>query len=389
MKREHIQMLVAAAVAVAAGLGGLLFWLLQNPPAPKLVPAPAPVVAAPSPALPPADPFADRQADAIAMVQQGPSPRGPMGVEPRDAATLFPQLAAAKPTWSATRVKDGVYEVSWQTQIAGLAVGPRWGVQLDKAALPAGGSAVVAANAYAEILAAPSLDGWTKAPLPADAEVLSTLLGAAGLTELAISSALLASLRTAVKEGRAVEPLGWSVTLLRSKPPEKPAYSVAYAWREAGESKFATWEVDLASRAVKPADLGANTIAQAAAATDPKFLAEAFPRDLTRARGNPMGERKLDRRALRFLVAEPLRQQAAAVLVRFPDRNGAAEFGGWTAVESATPGLFDLTLALRYGSEVENAFWTCDTATGAIKAVSGAALLIESLVVPAEPRSER
>jgi hypothetical protein len=84
-----------------------------------------------------------------------------------------------------------------------------------------------------------------------------------------------------------------------------------------------------------------------------------------------------------------LRQQAAAVLVRFPDRNGAAEFGGWTAVESATPGLFDLTLALRYGSEVENAFWTGDTATGAIKAVSGAALLIESLVAPAEPRSER
>jgi len=390
MKREHLKFLLVMAVAVAAGLGALLFWLLQNPPAPTVLPAPAPATAAaPAPSLPPADPFADRQADAIALVQQSASPRGPLGAELSDAAILFPGFAAAKPTWSATRVKDGVYEVAWQTQSAGLAVGPRWGVQLDKAAVPAGGSAVVPANAYAEILAAPSLDGWTNAPLPADAEVLSTLLGAAGPRELAISSALLASLRTAVKEGRAVEPLGWSVTLLRSKPPEKPAYAVAYAWREAGESKVATWEVDLASRAVKPADLGANTIAQAAAATDPKFLAEAFPRDLTRARGNPMGERKLDRRALRFLVAEPLRQQAAAVLVRFPDRNGAAEFGGWTAVESATLGLFDLTLALRYGSESDTAVWTGDTATGAVKAVSGAALLIESLLLPAEPARER
>ncbi len=387
MKREHIKFLLVMTVAVAAGLGALLFWLLQNPPAPKVVPAPAPVVAAPAP--PPADPFADRQADAIALVQQSETPRGPLGAELRDAATLFPGLAAAKPAWSATRVKDGVYEVAWQAQIAGVGVGPRWGVQLDKAAVPAGGSAVVAANAYAEILAAPALDGWTKEPLPADALVLSTLLGAAGPKELSISSALLASLRTAAKEGRAVEPLGWSISLLRSKPPEKPAYAVAYAWKEAGESKMATWEVDLASRAVKPADLSANTIAQAAAATDPKFLAEAFPRDLTRARGNPMNERKLDRRALRFLVAEPLRQQAAAVLVRFPDRNGAAEFGGWTAAESPTPGLFNLTLALRYGSESDTAVWTGDTATGAIKAVSGAALLIESLLLPAEPRSER
>ncbi|NQW64174.1 MAG: hypothetical protein HQ461_15220 [Deltaproteobacteria bacterium] len=387
MKREHLKFLLVMAVAVAAGLGALLFWLLQNPPAPTVLPAPAPVIAAPS--LPPADPFADRQAEAIALVQQSATPRGPLGVGLSDAAILFPGLAAAKPTWSATRVKDGVYEVAWQTQIAGLAVGPRWGVQLDKAALPAGGSAVVAANAYAEIFAAPSLDAWTKAPLPADTLLLSTLLGAAGPKELAISSALLASLRTAAKEGRAVEPLGWSVTLLRSKPPEKPAYSVAYAWKEAGESKFATWEVDLASRAVKPADLSANAVAQAAAATDPKLLAEAFPRDLTRARGNPMRERKLDRRALRFLVAEPLRQQAAAVLVRFPDRNGAAEFGGWTAVESGTPGLFNLTLDVRYGTEIENVVWTSDTATGAVKAVSEAALLIESLVLPAEPARER
>jgi hypothetical protein len=389
MKREHLKFLLVMAVAVAAGLGALLVWLLQNPPAPVVLPAPAPAIAAPAPKAAPVDPFADRQADAIALVQQSASPRGPLGAELRDASTLFPGLAAAKPSWSATRVKDGVYEVAWQLQVAGLAVGPRWGVQLDKAAVPAGGSAVVAANAYAEILAAPSLDGWAKAPLPADAEVLSTLLGAAGPKELAISSALLASLRTAAKEGRAVEPLGWSVTLLRSKPPEKPAYSVAYAWKEAGESKFATWEIDLASRAVKPADLSANAVAQAAAETDPKFLAEAFPRDLTRARGNPMNERKLDRRALRFLVAEPLRQQAAAVLVRFPDRNAAAEFGGWTAVESGTPGLFTLTLALRYGSESDSAVWTGDTATGAVKAVSGAALLIESLVRPAEPSLER
>lgn len=387
MKRAHIQLLLGFAVVVAAGLGGLLFWLLQNPPAPKVVPAPAPVVAAPAP--PPADPFADRQADAIAMVQQGPSPRGPLGVEPRDAATLFPELAAAKPAWSATRIKDGVYDVAWQAQIAGVGVGPRWGVQLDKGAVPAGGSAVVAANAYADLLAAPALDGWTKEPLPTDAVVLSTLLGAAGPKEISISSALLAGVRTAAKEGRAVEPLGWSVSLLRSKPPEKPSYAVAYGWKEAGKSKFATWEVDLASRAMKPADLSANTVTQAAAATDPKFLAEAFPRDLTRAQGNPMNERKLDRRALRFLASEPLRQQAAAVLVRFPDRNGAAEFGGWTAAESPTPGLFNLTLALRYGSESDTAVWIGDTATGAVKAVSGAALLIESLLAPAEPRSER
>ena len=389
MKREHLKFLLVMAVSVAAGLGGLLFWLLQNPPAPKVVPAPTPVVAAPAPPPPPADPFADRQVDAIALVQQSATPRGPLSAAPRDAATLFPGLAAAKPVWSATRVKDGVYEVAWHAQMAGVGVGPRWGVQLDKAAVPAGGSAVVAANAYAEILAAPALDGWTKAPLPTDAVVLSTLLAASSPNQLAISSALLASLRTAAKEGRPVSPLGWSVTLLRSKPPEQPAFSVAYAWKEAGESKLATWEVDLASRSVKPADLSANTIAQAAAATDPKFLAEAFPRDLTRARGNPMKERKLDRRALRFLVAEPLRQQAAAVLVRFPDRNSAAEFGGWTAAESPTPGLFNLTLALRYGSESDTAVWTGDTATGAIKAVSGAALLIESLLLPAEPRSER
>ena len=62
MKREHLRFLLVIAVVVAAGLGGLLVWLLQNPPAPKVVPAP--VVAAPAPP-PPADPYADRQADAI------------------------------------------------------------------------------------------------------------------------------------------------------------------------------------------------------------------------------------------------------------------------------------------------------------------------------------
>ena len=389
MKREHLKFLLVMAVAVAAGLGALLFWLLQNPPAPTVLPAPAPVIAAPAPKAAPADPFADRQAEAIALVQQAASPRGPLDVTLIDVAKIFPKFAAAKPTWSATRVKDGVYEVAWQTQIAGLAVGPRWGVQLDKAALPAGGSAVVAANAYAEIFAAPSLGPWADAPLPTDAEVLSTLLGAAGPKELAISSALLASLRTAAKEGRAVEPIGWSVTLLRSKPREKPSYSVAYAWKEAGESKFATWEVDLASRAVKPADLGANTIAQAAAATDPKFLVPAVPRDLARVTGDPMYVRQRDRRALLLIVGNPFRKQAAAVLVRFSDRNVFSEYEGWTSAESSTPGLFNVTLDVRYGTEIENVVWTSDTATGAVKAVSEAALLIESLVLPAEPARER
>ena len=196
MKREHLRFLLVIAVVVAAGLGGLLFWLLQNPPAPKVVPAP--VVAAPAPP-PPADPFADRQADAITLVQQSASPRGTLDVTLIDVAKIFPGFAAAKPAWSATRIKEGVYEVAWQAQIAGLAVGPRWGVQLDKAAIPAGGSAVVAANAYAEIFAAPSLGPWADAPLPTDAEVLSTLLGAAGPTELSLSSALLVALRTAIK----------------------------------------------------------------------------------------------------------------------------------------------------------------------------------------------
>lgn len=388
MKREHLKFLLVIAVAVASILGALLFWLLQNPPAPTVLPAPAPVVAVPAPP-PPADPFADRQADAIAMVQQGPSPRGPLGAELREAATPFPGLAAAKPAWSATRVKEGVYEVAWQAQFAGVAVGPRWGVQLDKAAIPAGGSAVVPANAYAEILAAPAFTPWREAPLPTDAVVLSTLLAAGSPNHLAISSALLVAHRTAIKEGRAVEPLGWSVTLLRSKPPEAAAFSVAYAWKEAGESKMATWEVDLASRAVKPADLTANAIAEAAAATNPNFLALAVPRDLARVTGDPMYERQRDRRALRFIVGDPPRKQAAAVLVRFSDRNVDVEYEGWTSAESPTPGLFNVTLALRYGSEIENAVWTCDTATGVLKAVSGAALLVESLVAPAEPARER
>ena len=386
MKREHLRFLLVIAVVVAAGLGGLLFWLLQNPPAPKVVPAP--VVAAPAPP-PPADPFADRQADAITLVQQSASPRGPLDVTLIDVAKIFPGFAAATPAWSATRIKKGVYEVAWLTQIAGLAVGPRWGVQLDKAAIPAGGSAVVPANAYAEIFAAPSLGPWADAPLPTDAEVLSTLLGAAGPTELSLSSALLVALRTSIKEGRAVEPLGWSVTLLRSKPREKPAYSVAYAWKEAGESKFATWEVDLASRAVKPADLGANAVAQAATATNPNLLALAVPRELARTTGDAMFVRQRDRRALLLIVGDPFRKQAAAVLVRFSDRSIGVEYEGWTTAESPTPGLFNVTLALRYGSEIENAVWTCDTATGAVKAVSGAALLIESLVLPAEPARER
>ena len=380
MKREHLRFLLVIAVVVAAGLGGLLVWLLQNPPAPKVVPAP--VVAAPAPP-PPADPFADRQADAITLVQQSASPRGTLDVTLIDVAKIFPGFAAAKPAWSATRIKEGVYEVAWQAQIAGLAVGPRWGVQLDKAAIPAGGSAVVAANAYAEIFAAPSLGPWADAPLPTDAEVLSTLLGAAGPTELSLSSALLVALRTAIKEGRAVEPLGWSVTLLRSKPREKPAYSVAYAWKEAGESKLATWEVDLASRAVKPADLSANAIAQLAAATDPKFLVPAVPRDVARATGDPMYERNRARRALRFLVGDPLRKQAAAVLVRFSDRNVAAEYDGWTTVESETPGVFTVTMAVVFGKESESIVWSCDTTAGTIKAVSASARLIDSLLLPA------
>jgi hypothetical protein len=377
------------AVAIAAGLGALLFWLLQNPPAPTVLPAPAPAIAAPAPKAARADPFADRQADAIALVQQAASPRGTLDVTLIDVAKIFPGFAAAKPAWSATRIKEGVYEVAWQAQIAGLAVGPRWGVQLDKAAIPAGGSAVVAANAYAEIFAAPSLGPWADAPLPTDAEVLSTLLGAAGPTELSLASALLVALRTAVKEGRAVEPLGWSVTLLRSNPREKPAYSVAYAWKEGSESKLATWEVDLASRAVKPADLSANAIAQLAAATDPKFLVPAVPRDVARATGDPMYERKRDRRALRFLVGDPLRKQAAAVLVRFSDRNVAAEYDGWTTVESETPGVFTVTMAVVFGKESESIVWSCDTTAGTIKAVSATARLIDSLLLPAEPARER
>lgn len=388
MKREHLTFLLVIAVVVAAGLGALLFWLLQNPSAPKVLPAPVPVVAAPVPP-PPADPFADRQADAITLVQQSASPRGPLDVELIDVSKIFPGFAAAKPAWSATRIKEGVYEVAWQAQFAGVGVGPRWGVQLDKAAVPAGGSAVVAANTYAEVFAAPSLGPWRDAPLPTEAAVLSTLLSTADQKALFISSALLVALRTAIKEGRAVEPLGWSVTLLRSKPPEPAAFSVAYAWKEAGESKLATWEVDLASRAVKPADLRANTIAQLAAATDPKFLVPAVPRDAARAAGDPMYERNRQRRALLFLVGDPLRQQAAAVIVRVSDRNVAAEYDGWTSIESETPAVFNVTMAVVYGKNSESIVWTCDTNSGAVKAVSETARLIDSLLLPAEPSLER
>ena len=386
MKRSQLQLLLAVSTVAVAALGGLLVWLLQNPPAPQVVPAAPPVAAAPAKPPAPVDPFADRQADAIALVQASATPRGPLGAAPRDATTLFPGLVAAKPVWGASRLKEGVYEVSWQAQIAGVAVGPRWGVQLDKAAVPAGGSAVVAADAYAQILGAPSLEPWTASPLPADDEVLRTLLTVTGPKQLAIPAALLGTLRTAAKEGRAVEPLGWSVSLLRSKPPEKPAFSIAFGWTEAGEAKRATWEVDLASRAVKPADLGATTLAAAAAATDPKYLIETMPRDLASGRGDPMRERKLDRRALRFLAAEPLRLQAVASLLRFPDRAGTAEANGWTTVETSTPGLFRLTFTTRYGTDLDAAVWTVDANTGAVQAEAGAALAIELLLKPAGPR---
>lgn len=289
----------------------------------------------------PADPFASREADAIAVIQSrsvsladGTSQtilgRVDSGLLAQNLE-LFQELGLAGGSWAGRRIQDtSVYEVRWVLTFHGLDFGPRWLVQLDPEGLrPEGSDGLLATNALARILETPD-------PAPVwryfnrSEEVLTALTEHRFDSGVRLAASLLIYFQGRQADEAALDVIGWAVLPEDIDPQGEMVYRAWFQWREGERVEDAVWQVSYqgGQPTFRPRDRRAEEIMALGAQTQATDVLDIRPLSM-REQVDPRTEQDDCRRALRYLLSDSRIVEAVGAVLAHRARSTSLEYLNW------------------------------------------------------------
>lgn len=289
----------------------------------------------------PADPWAGREADAIAQVQAR-SVVSPDGTSHTILARVdsgllsqnlqfFQELGIASGVWTGRRIQStAVYEVRYLLTYHGLDFGPRWLVQLDPDGLrPEGSDGLLATNALAKLLenADPSTL-WRY--FNRSEEVLTALTEHRFDSGMRLAASLLIYFQGRLGEQSELDVIGWAILPEDIDPQGEMVYRAVFQWREGDRVEDAIWQVSYqgGQPTFRPRDRRADEIMALGAQTQATDVLDIRPMSM-REEMNPRTEPDNCRRALRFLLADTRIVEAVGAVLAHRARTTALEYLNW------------------------------------------------------------
>lgn len=288
----------------------------------------------------PADPYAAREADAVAQVgRRIVNPEGtPQTILGRvDSGFLsqnlhiFQELGVSSGAWIGRRIQNTtVYEVRYLLTYHGLDFGPRWLVQLDPdGRRPDGSEGVLATNAFARVLETPDpTELWRF--MNRTEEVLTALTEHRFDSGLRLAASLLIYFQGRIDEQSELDVIGWAIFPEDIDPQGEMVYRSVFQWREGDRVEDAIWQVSYqgGQPTFRPRDRRADEIMALGAQTQATDVLDIRPVSMREA-GDPRTERDDCRRALRFLLADTRIIEAVGAVLAHRARTTSLEYLNW------------------------------------------------------------
>lgn len=325
----------------------------------------------------PVDPWAGREADAVALVHArsvtSPDASAQTILARVNAGLMsqnlqfFQELGISSGVWTGRRIQNTtVYEVRHLFTYHGLNFGPRWLVQLDPEGLqPDGSGGVLATNALAKLLeSADPSTLWRY--FNRSEEVLTALTEHRFDSGVRLAASLLIYFQGRLGEQSELDVIGWAIVPEEIDPQGEMVYRAVFQWNEGDRVEDAVWQVSYqgGQPTFRPRDRRADEIMALGAQTQATDVLDIRPMSM-REDVNPLTERDDCRRALRYLLADTRIVEAVGAVLAHRARTTSLEYLNWHVdVNAEDPSRCTVEYNYKQAGEERAVVWQVAHGTG-------------------------